>query len=407
MPPTLPPLARDLLHTLLDRYETPQRQTVVRVTLSTEKHAAYFEQFEVRDTVNAALRALAEQGVLTLHPVKHHPHLLDKIDLNSARAADLYTLLNRRPRAEAVASLRALLTAQTPVTDWQARFLQHSLAQLAAHKSVAPLRLDDDHHNHTLLAGLAAVGQLTEPVLERVFSVQVFGDSKQFETLRHDFLRLLRKFDPGAEVFADDDQALLAAHWLERVPEYIPLAGQLTLRLQGERCECAPFIPNLALPASLLRAATIDQCPATTLLTIENMTSFLEFCRVRPPSVLALFTGGFASPTVIQFLNRLQAYAPHLRLIHWGDLDGGGLRILRHLRQHLGTIQPIGMDVSTFSKYQAYAQPLKATDVAALQLLLTDPSLADCQALISTLLAKQCKLEQEAIPIAQLLELLI
>ena len=47
MPQTLPTLARDLLTTLLDRAERPDRKTVTRVALDAERHAAYFERHEV------------------------------------------------------------------------------------------------------------------------------------------------------------------------------------------------------------------------------------------------------------------------------------------------------------------------------------------------------------------------
>ena len=99
MPPTLPTLARELLTTLLDRAERPDRKTVVRVALDSTRHAAYYEQHKTQQAVNQALTELAGRGVVRLHLTKGQTHLLDKLDLAPGRAADLYTLLGRVPRS--------------------------------------------------------------------------------------------------------------------------------------------------------------------------------------------------------------------------------------------------------------------------------------------------------------------
>ena len=261
--------------------------------------------------------------------------------------------------------------------------------------------MNDDEHNRALLATLADLSRLTEPTLERVFSVRVLHDSKRFEDLRGDVLRVLRQFSPQAGALGDDDHALLAAHFIERVPEYVQLAGALTLGIESGRCECAPFKPSLALPASLLRRARIENCDGiSTVLTIENATSFDEFCRVRPSWVLAMFTGGFASPTVIRLLQQLRDYQPSLRLHHWGDMDAGGLRILRHLRQQLGEVRPVLMDPGTLLDYQKHTQTITAVEQTSMEALRLDPELVDMQSLIAAQLKCGCKLEQEAIPIA-------
>lgn len=406
MPPTLPTLARDLLATLLDRYERPGRQTVVRVTLDSNKHAAYFDNHETRAAVEAALAALADEGVIVIQRVRYQAHLIDKIDLVPGQAGALYARLRRTPLAEAETAVRQLLEAQVPQAEWQARFLAHCLAQMAAHKSIAPLRLGEDAYNRELLRALEALAGLTEPVLERVFSARALGDSKRFADLRGDLLAILRKFSPQAAALGHDDPALLAAHFLERVPEYVQLAGALTLQVEAGLCDCAPFVPSLAVPASLLRPAGIAACGASQVLTIENATAFESFCRVRPAGVLAVFTGGFASPTVILLLQRLRQRQPELGIGHWGDLDAGGLRILRHLRHHLGGVRPILMDAATLAAHAAHAQPLQPTERTALEALAGEPLLEDCQPLITALLAANRKLEQEAVSEALVLRAL-
>ncbi len=396
MPQTLPTLARELLTTLLDRAERPDRKTVTRVTLDAARHAVYFERFEVQQAVNQAMTDLAERGLLRLHWVKGQAHLLDKVDLVPEHAAELYALLGRQPRADQAAALRGLLLAQSAPAGWAADFIHWALAQVEAHKSPVPLKLGEAGHNRDLLRALAALAQLNEPTLERTLSVQLFGDSKRLEELRSEIVGILSRFSPQAEPFADDDRALLAAHWLERVPEYIALAGPLQLRVSGQLCDCAPFAPSLALPAPLIRQAEIAGCSATALLTVENATTFVDVCRQRPVDLLVIYTAGFASPTLTQFLRRFHAAMPGCTVWHWGDLDAGGFRILRHLRKSV-PLQALAANPALLDHHRPHLKPLTDNDRQSLAALRPDPVLADCRALIDQMLTENLKLEQEVL----------
>lgn len=392
-------LVKELLHTLLDRYEQPDRQRVVRVRLDAAQHQAYFQTADVsaRRAANEALQRLAADGCVRLHWRKwEEGNWLDKIDLCVERVEAVYVLLGRAPLSQQQSQLRELLAAQTPPAPWHAAFVQWAIAQLDAGASIKPLELNDSW-NRELLAALAALAQLRAPQLERKFSVQLFGDSKRFETLRSAVLNVLRRFAEESAAYGEDDAALLRAFNLERVPEFIPLAGPLILQCGEQRIDLTPFAPSVALSATTLREAKAIDCSARAVVTIENLTSFSEFVAQRQPSVLAVYTGGFASPTVIALLRALRAKRPALPFFHWGDLDVGGLRILAHLRQQLGAIAPLAASVSLFAKYQAQAQPLTARELEALRQLRVNPLLSDCAPLIECLLKAKLKLEQEAV----------
>ncbi len=393
----LPPIAREILTHLLDRYERPRQdpERVVRVRLAVDvpDYAA-----GARDDVNAVLLELARQGVITVQWVKHETNnWLDKVDLKPDRVETLYALLKRTPRRDQVAMLRALIDAQTPVIAWQAHVLSGLGEQLDTHHSITPFQLDDPHFNTDLLKALSALAQLQDPLLERTFSVQLFGDSKRFENLRPAVLAVLRRYSPYAPDHLGDDDSLLRAHQLHRVPEYVLLCGPLTLRSADESLSLALYRDGLSLPATLLRAAAVLDCPARAVITIENATSYHELISLQTPDVLHIFTGGFASPTLIRLLQALRVAQPALPYYHWGDLDAGGFRILLHLRKQLGEVRPLAMDEVTFTQSQDFAQPLTANDRVGLTALQANAELQDCMDIISALLAAGRKLEQEAV----------
>jgi hypothetical protein len=403
----LPPLARAIVKRLLERGEQAARKTVVRVRLKEADYPDYFSRQHAtpRQATNVALGALADQGWLWLHWEKHEVgNWLTAVDLTPEGAPALNILLGRTPWAVQVAELRALLAAQTIHSEWQANFIAWAADQIQAQRSVAPLGLDDPHTNRDLLQVLAALAQLRGPTLERLFSAQVLGDSKRFGALRGKVLTILRRHAPAAADFGDDDGSLLRAFGLERVPEYVALSGPVVLIHNAQQFDLAAFTPSLALPAVMLRRATVADCSARAIVTVENATSFSELTNYRPVDVLAIYTGGFASPAVIAVLQHLQHRRPDLLFYHWGDLDGGGLRILAHLRKHLAHVGTLCMGVETFNRYHRLSQPLAAGDRQALAALQFRLELADCSDLISTILSSGLKLEQETIPVDEVLE---
>lgn len=404
MPIELPALARSILGALLDQFEQPNRRQVARVRLNERRHHDYFHanDFAVRRDTNEALRRLAERGCLRLHWRRWEDgNWLDKVDLIAERADDIYRILDRSPREALRSALREMLDTQQTAAQWHADFLGWAQTQLQAHRSVAPLKLGDApadaRWNRDLLLALDALARLRSPTLERKFSVQLFSDSKRFEDLRDAVVKVLRRHDTESPVYGEDDKALLRAHHLDRAPEYLPIAGPLTLRIEDRLIDLTPFAPGVALSAAMLREAVLAECAASVIVTIENLTSFSEFAVAKPASVLAVFTGGFASPTTISLLRGIRAARPDMPFFHWGDMDVGGLRILAHLQKNIGKVEPLAMDVETFDAHRKHAQPLAGNEREGLAQLHARVEFADCAPLIERLLEANQKLEQEAV----------
>lgn len=394
--PGLAPLTRQILNILLDRFERPKRQTVVRVRLKEINDYASGPRAET----HAALTNLASQNLIHLQWVKHEAgNWLEAVDLIPEQATAIYQLLQRAPRAAREHTLRNLLNAQSPQSSWHADFLEWTAKQLDEHRSVAPLDLDDPDSNADFLRALTAVANLRAPVLERALSVQLFSNSKRLETLRGKLITVLRRFDSVETTFIDDDDAILRLHWLERTPEYVPVSGPLVLQSGAMEMDVGAFTPSVALSALMLRQARVVRVPARHVVTIENATSFSEAVVAQsvPPESLLIFTGGFSSPTIIQLLQAMRAAQTSLQFWHWGDMDVGGLRIFAHLRSQVDSMQPLGMDSETFESHRAYAQPLSQKERDSLLALASLPLLSDCFGLIDAMLAASQKLEQEAI----------
>jgi len=405
-------VARDILNELLDRWEQPARQRVARVRLNQRDHAAYFSTQDVagRHETNDTLQQLSAHAprLVRLRWRKWEEHnWLSAVDLVPENANAVYILLHRTPRRSQEEELRELLSAQTPRPGWHADFLAWARQQLDAYRSIAPLDLNAPRANHDLLIALAGLADLSAPILERKLSTQLFGDSKRLKDLLRPMLAALRRHDSSAADYGDDDGALLRVHQLERVPEYVQLAGSLVLQTATAKLDVTPFAPSVALSAATIRAARVAACSARAIVTIENATSFSEFVAIRPSSVLAIFTSGFASPTIIALMKNICAVNSAVSFYHWGDLDVGGLRILVHLRSQLRIVTPLAMDADTFDRCQTHAQKLNAKERDVLIQLHSHPLLIDCAEVIQSMLAAHRKLEQEAVDAEQIVRLLV
>ncbi|KPL91342.1 Wadjet anti-phage system protein JetD domain-containing protein [Herpetosiphon geysericola] len=384
-----------ILQQLLDQHEQRDRQRVNRVQVKAAKFSRYFDEKQVdeRQQTNSCLLELARTKVVKLHWRKWEEHnWLEAVDLLDAAA--LYRLLKRQPLAEQEQALRALLAEYANPQAWFAEWLAWLEQQLIQQRSIQPLDLTDPTWNRDLLRAIYGLTQLATPILERLFSVRWLGQSKRFSELEGAVLRVLRQFAPQAKQFGDDDRALLQAFNLEKVPEYVLLAGDVRLRLNQKILELGDFRPSLGLPSSILRQATVLDSACSEIITIENLTSFHSML-ARQPQAMLIYTGGFASPSLCQFLVKLATALPRVGWYHWGDYDVGGLRILAHLRQHVAQIQLWQPESTIFERMPNATQALHQKERHSLGELQQHPLLADCWALIDAMLAQNVKLEQE------------
>jgi hypothetical protein len=413
------PQVKEILETLLQRAEQPDRKHTVRIRLNARAHPWYFSSNEpgLRSRVHEQLAWLAAQGWLRLRWQKYEEgNLLEAVDFIASSNGSFdafYQFCGRQPRQKQEEALRQLLLNQQPQASWFEAFLSWALEQLDAHRSPLPLNVDDPENNRDILRALDALARLHTPTLERTLSVQVFGNSKRLAELRPQILTLLRTYATESASPQDDDWELLRAYHLHRPQVYMLVAGPLTLEIPpGPLSVSSPpahvdltALPTgLGLPDELLRTAHISRCTASAVLTVENLTSFQELLLQRPASLLTILSNGFPSPVLVRFLQRLRAVEPALPFFHWGDLDAGGLDILRHQRRQLGPIQSLGLDIQTFEAYRSAARSLSSDDKELLQDLLTETMLLDHVPLIEHLLKTSSKLEQEAIEASYILQ---
>jgi hypothetical protein len=375
----------------------------IKVVLDDVNIPNYFSQIDPnpREVANGQLKILEQKGWLRLiWQPGENGHLLEGIVLHPDCAPHLFELLKRTSLNQKRARLTELILGETFRFrgDWRQQAIRHILTQITNGKSPAPFSMVDHRFNEDLLTALAALDTVMMETPYRTFSVRIFNDSKRFDDLKGALARLARI---GHHEWRDlSAQDILREFNLVPNPDYIFLSGpwQLVDDL-GQMISLGEFSPSVGIPASQtawLQRVTVH---ASQVICVENLASFHELNRGKPPSIASICLWGNPSPACRHLLRRLTEHlAEDIPLRVWADLDYGGFNILAMLRKYVSArFEPYQMNVETLENHSLWARPLTQRDQQNLKRLSRNPSLADVKPVILHMLRRNLKLEQEAI----------
>ena len=339
-----------LINDLLDRHEANPRAE--RLLAYIDEDA--FRSVEERDRFTQALLSAEAAGGIVIQRVR----IDGQLTLGHVRLADpdaLYGYLERIPAGKRVDAELSVARARNdlPAT---AQAILEEIAEawsrgvarfgLAAHDGVG-LAASLDLTN-ALAARANDAGAM--PVDYRTFSRSAGTDSKALERLVNSISKLFERLYPDRGVIKLSPEDWLATLGVLRTPQPLTLSGPIA-------------VDGVPLPPLRFHGVPPEQGemlalagPVDYVLTIENYTSFVRHVREinADHSGLVVYTGGFPSRAHLQQILRL-AEAAQAPLFHWGDIDGGGLRIFRHLESALAQrglrLQPHLMDSALLQEH--------------------------------------------------------
>ncbi|WP_342248959.1 Wadjet anti-phage system protein JetD domain-containing protein [Sphingomonas sp. OTU376] len=322
-----------LIHDLLDRHEANPGATRLLAYIDEEA----FSTVEARDRFTRALLAAEQTGGIAVQRRRVDGSIL----LGHVRLVDpapLYAQLQRVPAQdsvenalEAIRAREDLSAAAHAVIDEIAEAWSRGVGRFG----LAPrdeTGLADALALVRLLAGRAADGDAV-PLDFRTFSRAAGTDSKALERVTSTVVRIFERLHPASvPAGALDADDVLASFGVLRTPQPLVLSGPIAVA--GATLPPLRFYGVPPEQGDLLSlAGDIDY-----LLTIENYASFIRHVREinADRSALVIYTGGFPSRGHLRQIVRL-ARAARVPSYHWGDLDGGGVRIFRYLEQAVGS----------------------------------------------------------------------
>ncbi|MFU8802846.1 MAG: Wadjet anti-phage system protein JetD domain-containing protein [Bradymonadaceae bacterium] len=172
--------------------------------------------------------------------------------------------------------------------------------------------------------------------------------------------------------------------------------GPFQFRIAGIDVDARFSTPWIALtPETLARMEDLE-LDARRILSIENLVAFeetvLQGLDEFDEDTIVVFTSGFPGTLERDFLLRLLSSGAD-EVLHWGDLDLGGLRIFRHLQEILPvSVRPFRMEPRLLDELVGI--PLNDSERAGLVAWLEDEG-APLKELAGAMLEADRKVEQE------------
>lgn len=186
---------------------------------------------------------------------------------------------------------------------------------------------------------------------KRFFSEEVFHDSKAFEKIYEKrVINVLRKFLVNQEEM--EDYEVLAEFGIMTYSQTLAWKGNLVYSIEGNVIDSSSMIyGNLLNAQTLVHSIPVSLTGVKRIMTIENQANYEDMAY--QPDTLLIFVHGFPSPKARKFLKHLTSIAEdNTEYYHWGDMDLGGIRIFKYLKEKLfPELRPMKMD--SFSYLEA------------------------------------------------------
>lgn len=338
--------SRQLLRKLLDAWQAnPDRSRMVRLPITQARAPQYFEASlpEAKEALHAGLLEAASAGTVALEWGRgYESHILKRITLTDGPGlADYLGMPLAAKQAEDARTIleTALVGRETWINEW----VEDLLAKWSRNQSAAGMSPGDTTSARLMVQALEAVVAGHHLNLDlRTFSTREFGDSKAMEGMLARFTSVWKKYHP-TELTSEE---LLETLGLVKFPPPLLLSGPVVLKLSDRHLDCEGIRPFVGLPPQAIRSVSTEKLP-DYVLTIENLASFNRHAAEIRDNGLVLYTAGFPSPGLADFLRMLDASLPSaIPFFHWGDIDEGGLKIFVYIQGLLRrTLQPHLMTV--------------------------------------------------------------
>jgi hypothetical protein len=361
------PSSRLLLEKLLDTWQrNPERMDKVRLPITRTRAAAYFEvKFpEAKESLHASLEEAAATGVVTLEWGKdYESHVLKRITLiDGPGLADYLGVLLAAKQAEDAREV--LLSEITGEAPWVEEWVHNLLDRWSRNQNADGLSPGSLQEARLLVKALEAVAAGRQLDLDlRTFSSKELGYSKAMEGILTRFATVWKKYHP-TDLSTDE---LLDTLGLVKFPQPLLLRGPVTLMLEGRNLDCNGICPFVGLPPKAI-IGLIPDCIPDYVLTVENLASFNRYTAEVRDNGLILFTAGFPSPGVADFIRMLDRAMPtDVPFLHWGDMDEGGLKIFAFIQELLRrNLQPHLMTAELLECHGQHKPDLRVKEVQLL-----------------------------------------
>ena len=391
---------KKILNRLLDKYENSviskkgsNRNIKITLNLKDKELSTYVckDSYNYRDANDAILALYQQKGFIFVEKDQYGD--FKSLSLNIAEIDSVYDFLRRKNPAEELCKICNVLDGEKS-QGVIGNFVSYCNKWISQKYSFPKLYFDSCEQLVDILLGIKEIQMLDKETKFRDFSVKVYGDSKKFEKLKSKIAKIFYDFDEECIVDDFDEEAVLeifSEKNLVRNTSYAIIKGDITFDLKGVIINLNQLGYEYCLSDEMIHDLRFIKTDAKKVITVENLTTFYDFSE---KGYIVLYLGGFHNYTKRMLIKKLQESYPELKFYHFGDIDAGGIYILRHLISKTGIeFVPYKMDVDTLVINTEHWKKLTDNDIIRLKKIDDD----EFSEIINFMLEHNCKLEQEAV----------
>lgn len=395
-----------ILNQLLDSYEnsslfTGENKVKVSISFPFQKKRIpeYFNESSTGyEDIHACVRDMEQKNYIRIVWKRgKENHIIEKVLLNETQINQIYSELNRKPKADKVLETITLLgklqvLCDTPISQSFLRELQN---RIETAKSVAEyINLDETKTTEQLVKAITYIEKNEKECYIREFSISQFSDSKLFESLLGKVAKVMRDFEIRFQEM--DIYEILAEYAIYHTPNFVYFKGDALLQFDASEIDLRIFKNGIGIPGDMLQTMVLQGAHhVTKIITIENLTTFFRWSE---SGAVILYLGGYHNAVRREFLKQIYKQIPNASYLHFGDIDVGGFEIYEDLCKKTGIpFETYYMDIAVLKEYQKYAKDLTENDKKRILKLLEKKKNTSYETVLHYMLDKYIKLEQECI----------
>ena len=300
-----------------------------------------FRSADVLRDFHAYLSTAEQKKFISLEWEKHYIGTsLERIRLHDAKG--VASLIDYEYLPDKLVQIEADIR-RPPDGHWLNAIVDQVLEAWRHGKRKYGLTIDQASRLNILVDAVQAIETLPESrVLDyRQFGARQLGDSKALLPMVSTLGQIYRNRLDKPELSYED---VLAELNLVKMAHPVLISGPLKFRAGSQEINLA-VRPYLGVPGDLLGEFSLFDNPSY-LLTIENLSSFLEYTSTIEEDAIVLYTGGYPTRRFQRFYQTLLSRI-ETPVFHWGDSDPHGFQILKTLQKLAGekTVLPHEMEI--------------------------------------------------------------
>ena len=233
---------------------------------------------------------------------------------------------------------------------------------------------------------------------ERDFAKKVLNDSKGLKVPARNCLERILQQCAGEDILAEYEERkkvlgnnaqILPFLGIIKTPQYVFMQGDMSIHMD-DGVVLKTYGYPFPISSEYIDNIKKIEVYSNIILTIENKTTYEDYDM---PDTLKIFVSGFLSFPARILLSKIYEGNPDKRYLHWSDIDGGGIRIFRHVKKYLPTTRPYRMDIASLKENEGSTTPLTENDRHFLTGCTDDPLFGET---VRYMLENNVKLEQES-----------